>query len=352
MKRRKLGPTGWWILALVVGVGLAFVFGRWAFLPPQVMDAMATPAQATVSEVTIDQTMPVAVSARWEMAPLGVGAAAGTLTTIDVADGDVVTAGQQLFTVDLRPILIAEGEVPAFRELRQNTAGMDVRQLQQMLVEAGYMTTAPSGVFGAGTTTAVRNLQRSLGMVVDGVVQPGDIVFTPQLPARVIIPSGVAVGQRVNPGDVVLDAVQGYPEFIAAVPAGINFQPNLPVLVVFEGTEVSSIATGATRGDGFGNTLFSLTRPDGAPICGLDCDIVPINPQDAVYPARQVIVAPITAAGLPAAAIDFDANGQAFVTRPGGIITNVTILGQGQGQVVLSGVEIGDIVLLPNSGGQ
>lgn len=58
--------------------------------------------------------------------------------------------------------------------LRVGSRGPEVVRLQQMLVDVGCLpsTSSVDGIFGPGTESAVRNFQRSAGLVVDGVVGP------------------------------------------------------------------------------------------------------------------------------------------------------------------------------------
>lgn len=434
----------WWVLGLVAAIGLGVLFGRWAFVPPQVEQGASAPATVTVTEMTVGTTMPLAVSATWERVPFGVGAARGTLTSIYVADGELVQAGQPLYTVDSRPVVAAVGRMPAFRDLQQGDVGTDVQQLQELLRATGHFTGLIDGVFGASTHAAVLAWQRDLGIsdivahapsatevsraeaairnaelnlimaqrafgyflhehhpdrgavqecskatnlpygpwladpvndciglelsyrnAVDelrfaqadrtslvaptaaGVVQASDIVFTETLPARVLVADGMTVGRRVIEGDVVLLVLRGEPEFVASISFGVNVDFSLPIEVDFDGATIPAVVAG-TRNDMGGNTILTLTRSDGTSICADRCDLVPLNQQEAVYPARQVLVPTVTGPGVPAAAVWFTADGQPYVVTADGQSVNVQIVGQGQGRVVLGGIAAGSVVVLPH----
>ncbi|MDY7224144.1 C40 family peptidase [Halalkalibacterium halodurans] len=56
--------------------------------------------------------------------------------------------------------------------LRQGSRGDAVRDLQRSLKDLGYYRMSVDGIFGAGTTTAVREFQRKMGLTVDGVAGP------------------------------------------------------------------------------------------------------------------------------------------------------------------------------------
>ena len=54
--------------------------------------------------------------------------------------------------------------------LRRGDRGDDVKDLQQLLIDAGYLRGKADGIFGSGTATAVRSFQRDNGLTADGVV--------------------------------------------------------------------------------------------------------------------------------------------------------------------------------------
>jgi peptidoglycan hydrolase-like protein with peptidoglycan-binding domain len=336
----------WWVLGLVVAGGLGVVFGRWAFVPPGVEEQAQAPATVTVSEMTVGTTVPLAVSAAWTVQPFGVGAASGTLTSLDVADGDLVEAGQTLYSVGLRPVVAAVGRVPAFRDLVQGDSGRDVEQVQQLLTDIGVYAGPVDGRFSYAMLRSVSAWHRSLGVAQDGVVHAADILFVAALPARVTVMEGMTVGTRVAEGDVVLSVLVGEPEFVATVQLAQSMDTSLPIEVTFDGETVSTVVAGS-REDNNGTTVLTLRREDGTPVCGDRCDVVPLNRNDAVYPARQVVIPAVTGPGVPAAAVWLSASGEPYLVTPDGTQVPVTILGQGQGRVVLDGVDVGKVVVLP-----
>jgi peptidoglycan hydrolase-like protein with peptidoglycan-binding domain len=52
---------------------------------------------------------------------------------------------------------------------QQGDSGSKVRAVQSQLVESGYAVTV-DGVFGSGTTSAVRSFQSAKGLGADGIV--------------------------------------------------------------------------------------------------------------------------------------------------------------------------------------
>jgi len=338
--------TVWlWIVSVVLALGLGFVFGRWAFGTPQVGDTADASATVQVSTMTVGRSVPVIVSASWSSHPFGVGAAEGVLTSLNLADGGTANVGDVLYTVDLRPVVAAVGPVPAFRDVGQGDSGTDVAQLQQFLSTVGLFSGTADGQFGTATASAVKAWQKSLGVATDGVVRAGDIVYTAQLPVRVRLEDGMAVGTRLSPGDVVLSALDPDPEFDATILAGSSVSPSQPIEVVF-GDETVETAVTSTRPDQAGNSIWVLTREDGSPVCGDQCDQVPLDPTLAVYSAEQVVTPAATGPGVPAAAVWFTAGGDPYLVTVDGTQIPVTIASEGQGSVVLDGVNVGTVVIL------
>jgi peptidoglycan hydrolase-like protein with peptidoglycan-binding domain len=340
----RRGPWPW-VLAQVVAAGLGTLFGSWAFGTPHVPEATDTPATFVVTEMTVGRSVPLAVSAAWDAHTFGVGASSGVLTSVNVDDGETVHTGNLLFTVDLRPVVAAVGDVPAFRDLSQGSRGADVAQVQRLLIDTGFLSGTADGDFGRATAAAARAWQASLGVDKDGVVRAGDIVFAARLPARVRVAAEITVGTRLNPGDVVLSVLDGEPKFVATIPSGASADSLLPIEITFGGRTVTAVVT-ESRDDQSGNSIWTLRRADGTSLCSDRCDEVPLDQRDAVFPARQVIIPEVTGPGVPAAAVWFTASGDPYVVLPDGTQTPVIILGQGQGGVVLDGVEVGTTVVL------
>lgn len=62
--------------------------------------------------------------------------------------------------------------VPVTRLLRYGCKGEDVKYVQWLLNEAGYLTGGIDGIFGQNTLAAVKGFQGSRGLKVDGIVGP------------------------------------------------------------------------------------------------------------------------------------------------------------------------------------
>ncbi|MDR0283611.1 MAG: hypothetical protein LBI33_01775, partial [Propionibacteriaceae bacterium] len=144
MRRRVWVPLVWGV-SLVVVAGVAWVAARAAFVPPQVVEEELPPATAVVAEASIGASSPVTVSVTWETHPLAAGSLAGMVTVVSLPESGVINAGDVVLSVDLRPVVVVPGAVPAFRDLGVGTSGDDVRQLQAFLNTQGCLKAAPDG---------------------------------------------------------------------------------------------------------------------------------------------------------------------------------------------------------------
>jgi len=112
-----------------------------------------------------------------------IGAAArGTLTRVR-PEGSTVHRGQSLYSIDATATAyVMYGQVPMYRTLQAGVDnGSDVRQLERNLVALGYDPYDAIDVdnaWDAATTAAVIRWQKDRGMERDGVVAPGDVVFS------------------------------------------------------------------------------------------------------------------------------------------------------------------------------
>lgn len=136
------------------------------------------PATAPVTRTTLVETRTVGGTLGYGD-PVPVRAnGAGTLTWIAPV-GATVARGEPLFKVDERPVVALYGSVPLYRTLTNRVEGADVRQLQENLAELGYTGFAIDGIYTSATAAAVRAWQADLGLPQTGIIEPGQVVFTP-----------------------------------------------------------------------------------------------------------------------------------------------------------------------------
>lgn len=343
---------GFAIVAWVAVAAAGFWAGRVALAPPE--DPLASdsgPVTYEVIEQTLGQSLQFAAVAEWKAKPLGRAWTAGIVTSVDFASGEAVDVGDVLFTVDLRPVVIATGDVPAFRDLQLGAAGEDVAQLQYMLARMGFLDAEPDGRFGEATLAAVRAWQESLGVEEDGIVRQGDILFTPQLPVRVVATEALEVGAPLAGAEIVVSSLSSDPSVV--VPLTIDQRNLVPLsgtvrLTYPDGTWEAVIARAVeTSEQGVERLELILEAPGGGPVCGETCAewIPPQGTTD--FPAEIVVVPETTGPVVPVAAIGTDPGGRHSVQLLDGTEVPVEVLASTGGLAVVTGIEAGDVVVLP-----
>lgn len=77
-------------------------------------------------------------------------------------------------------------------EYQTGSTGDEVKQIQAALAFAGYLQTAPDGIYGPKTKEAVQRFQSDKGLVIDGIVGPNTWAalfggpITPAMPPAII----------------------------------------------------------------------------------------------------------------------------------------------------------------------
>ena len=172
---------------LITGAAVVFLGG--AIVGTGLLTSEPAAGQPAANPALLPATGPITritlVETRTESGTLGYGdpvpvraSGTGTLTWI-AAEGATVMRGEPLLKVDELPIVALYGAVPMYRALGNGMVGADVRQLQENLVELGYAEIAIDGIYAQSTTAAVLAWQADLGLVQTGMVEPGQVVFTP-----------------------------------------------------------------------------------------------------------------------------------------------------------------------------
>jgi peptidoglycan hydrolase-like protein with peptidoglycan-binding domain len=131
----------------------------------------------------------------------------GTVTAL-VDVGDELARGDVAYELDTVPVVVLWGDTPLYRELRRGVDdGRDVRILEENLAALGYDADGELTVdetFDADTEDAVEEWQDDVGAVVDGVVQPSEVIVLAG-PATVRTVD-TQVGATVNQGTPVVSA--------------------------------------------------------------------------------------------------------------------------------------------------
>ena len=327
--------AGWWA-------------GRTALDPPQ--DPLPEPGvlgyEVAIGEVS--RELSVTAQAAWPSAATLTAGSGGVLTTLDVPTGDLVGEGSRILTVNLRPVIVAQGAVPAFRALAQGTVGADVAALQAFLTRVGFDAGAPDGRFDTGTATAVRAWQRSIGISQTGVVELGDVVFTQVLPARVRMT--VTVGTIVGPGTALGDLLAPAPEFrIPVTQDQVSLLPPSAAVSIQHGeANWSATVTGIDPSNPEQPELI-LAGPDQGAVCADSCAEVPVT-EASTWSASVVIVARTEGPVIPVAAVRTQPDGSSTVRTTGGEEVTVEVIASNGGLAVVTGLEAGTEIEVPTAG--
>ncbi|KSW21270.1 hypothetical protein ATM99_14540 [Cellulomonas sp. B6] len=334
----------------MLSVTAALATGWWAggavMRPPQVAADTLGPATYTVVEGTVGRAMDAVADLEWSGVEVATLDRPGKVTSLAVEPGSVVGQGDVLLTVDLAPVVVASGDVPAFRALGAGDDGPDVRQLQQMLADLGHLNRAPDGRFGSSTTAAVRAWQRASQQPVTGVVALGDLVFVPGLPARLVVADQVAVGRALSGGEVVrrLDPAPRARLRLASEQRGAMPPPGSVVALDLDGSTLD-LRTAGSQVDADGVVLVDLVAADGGPACPEPCAI-PYAPQAQQVRAVVELEPSVTGALVPLAALGSGPAGDAVVTLVDGERRAVQIRGSDGSRAVVDGLAVGEQIRL------
>jgi peptidoglycan hydrolase-like protein with peptidoglycan-binding domain len=313
--------------------------------PPALPESVAQVETYEVQPGSVGHVERLAIAATWQ--PVGIVHAArdGVLTSVRLTPGDVVAPGTTVATVDLEPVVVATGQVPMFRTLRDGVAGPDVRQLQELLVAGGYLSHAADGDFGPETTAATRAWQAAIGAPITGEVAPGSVVFVPSLPTRMRVVA--TVGDRLSPEADLAWLLEDAPRFHASIEAGRRGDLATGDAITIEAPDGS--AWQGTLGEfvsqeGVGGYVVDVEGVD----CGTACDSVPLAGETML--AASVVSVPETS-GLvvPVSAMARQASGDQAVTLADGSLQPVTVVAEADGFAVVEGIEPGTRIQLPQS---
>ncbi len=282
--------------------------------------------------------------------------AGGTITGL-APEGSVVERGGSLGEVDGEPVVLLQGGRPMWRTIGEGadtTAGADIEQLEQNLIDLGHGTAAalgPNETWSQATTAAVKRWQATLGVEETGVVDRGAVVFAP---------GAVRVGEHLaavgSPAGGPTLSLTGLDRVVAVdldasrqdlLEVGQEVDVQLPDGVLAPGV-VYSIASVVDPGDPNQGTaptvevIIALTDPAAA--AGLDQ--APVDVQIVSVQAADALTVPVDA--LLALA-----EGGYAVERPDGDLVGVDIGAFADGFVEVtptgaSSLDEGDEVVVPS----
>lgn len=348
--RRSRWP--WLVLAclVVLALGAGAAWGALTILRPA-----ENPLEVTdftfvkVVEGEVGASVTLNTVAKWTPEPVGVNRTEGVITSVEVKAGDEVSQGTTLYTVDLRPVVVAQGDVPAFRTIALGTEGPDVEQLQVMLGALGHYGGIADGRTGAGTVAAIKAWQRTLGVEATGEVGAGDVIYVPALPMRVALDTEIVDrGASLEGGEEVVQGLPSEPEFwipVTDTQAGMLTTGTRVEIASPDGGAWEAYA-GDQRRDQNDAVTVALTGAERGSICGDRCNQVPVTGQ-ATLSSQIITVEAVQGLIVPSAALVTQANGQIAVIDDGATMIPVTVKASARGVSVITGVEAGTRVRVP-----
>lgn len=332
-----------WILSIIVVAGVT----RWAVgrsIQDPAPGEPVAPVTATVTEGRVGRVVPATATVSWNRLSSVKAGRDGVVTSL--AEPGVVRSGSVLARLDEVPTIVAEGVVPAFRDLGLGDEGRDVMQLQQMLADLDLLASGNDGVdgdYGPSTVRAFRALEKSLGGAAppDGRVTLGEVVFVPDLPATFTTPDGLAVGDLVSAGTEVALVRAPAPQLDIRTEgdAAAELRSAVDATVEIDGQPTAArLGTVTTTDEGL--TSIALELVDG---CADACQALSDGEQLTV---RVEVVPPVAGPVLPVAAVRQGDDGNAFVVTSAGKEVAVTVLGADRGVAVVDGIDVGTDVRL------
>jgi len=330
------------------GAGLVLVaVGWWAAGQVSTPRADVTSGPATtwyeIRTGTISDSVQMTVYAQWQPRTTLAHTRPGILTEQMASDGAVVDDGDIVGTVDLQPLVVAEGAIPAFRDLRAGQQGKDIAQLQAFLARAGLYDGPVDGRWGGATTTAVKSWQAVIGLDPDGRIPLGTLLFVDSLPAAIAWQA--KVGDRISEDSDILALLENEPTFTIQLRRAVLAGLPPDSIVIIEGPRSTEWAASLGPVRDLGGDEVEVLLGSRQTICGERCNLLPVQGKTRLV-GEVVLVPDTTGPVAPAGAIRVSPDGSTFVTERTRGRVEVSVLASADGLVVLSGVQEGDRVAI------
>jgi peptidoglycan hydrolase-like protein with peptidoglycan-binding domain len=325
----------------------------------------SAPAEMTyrVTNGDLQKSVRATLRIEWERSGTLRAPVSGTVTELAVPT-EPVAEGTVMASVDLAPVYLVAGEVPAFRALGESDppiTGRDVAQLQEFLERTGFYRSRVDGRYGATTADAIRRWQRSTAQTETGTVELGTVQFLPIVPARLVPTEGVEVGVLLSQGSPLFDVLADAPITVVELgpsPGQAEVGQQVVPAVSVDGFSAGVVAevrvhegggapTGGSAGSSSGTTVLVVRGADGGTVCAGACAARALT-EPALLPVDIVVVPRVSGPQVPLAALEFGSGGQAEVTDTAGGRHLVTIVAEVDGMAIIVGIDAGtDVVVRP-----
>lgn len=312
------------------------------------------------------------------------GGLAGTLTWA-VPVGTVVTSGQRLYETDgMNRASLMYGSRPAWRSLEAGVSnGADVRQLEENLQLLGYTRRGDEidRHWDADTTAAVKRWQKKAGLVVDGTVELGEVVFLPE--ALRVTEIQARLGSGVGPGGAIIAATSSRRVVsldldvtdVELVKAGDAVTVELPDGTTVDATvaEIGRVAVTTTDQQGGSSTSLPVTVSLNDQAAAGDLDNAPVTVVVVLESRENVLTVPVNSllalreggyavevvdqvvapsagpsSAAPAANPSPAGSPASSGTRTHLVRVEPGLFDDGQVEVTAEGLEPGDLVVVPS----
>ena len=334
-------------LVLLVGVGATGWWAGHGALPRPATSPGAERVTATVVDGTVGRSLPYPVAVRQPYGVIASNELAGIVRQALSSDGSV-SEGGLLYTVGQSQVRAVTGAEPFWRDLAGGVKGSDVAQLQQALTTLGYYSGAVDGTFRESTRVAVTHWQKATEQEATGAIALGSLVAVPSLPTTVRLDPALTPGLRVSGGEAAVSVPAGAPTFwLELTPDQARRVPTGSTVTISGPSVEWTGITGAASidADNTSAARVPVTAADGGAPCAPDCASLPVGDQMYLQAAVRV-EAQVTGPMVPAAAVQSDSDGTAWVLMAGGARRTVTIRATSGGLAVVDGLSVGDEVLV------
>ncbi len=299
----------------------------------------------------VDHLQSVTVSITYAEAPAIRISASGVVTTLTVAQGSLVKAGDELLRVNDVPVLAYDRATPLYRDLSLGATGQDVQELSGYLRDIGLWSGTPQSVITSSFRNAIKQFQNRIGVKADGVFRLAYVAFMGN--STRLQKWDVAVGDTVSPAMAVGDgatkaiAVRIRP---ASETASLAALTDKPVKLTAGSVSMQLKSLGVTAEDYSEISDFVA----GAEQSGTVTDTAPSSAASHIFTGLFVSLATPTKSGtVPASAVYVSTSGseclaaaKSTARRPVG---KLRMIGLGQSETSSGGV--GQVFVSPKLAG-
>lgn len=260
----------WLTAALCVATAFGWFANGWVRSPAQVVADTAPPPPSELTAIVTRAPLDVQIVSHGQVTlgrTLSVSLPPeGVLTSIDVKLASSLSPGQQVASINDRPVIVLEGQVPLWRDLSEGDAGRDVERFQRALISAGQTITDPFGEYGPSTAAAVRRLYEAVGSEPLVGVPEADMLGAPadeEAPPMTSSPDGGLL-QTVPTTEIVM--IPRFPAKVTSITASLGARDSeRSILVALGKPEITAkLAVGDAEKIAKGASVLARSATNGS----------------------------------------------------------------------------------------